>query len=708
MALSSVRDYLRERHIRIETEWKVYSKHEAEIEQIRQAYEAINVKRIYHGIRDRLSETERLRALQSEYDKILQSLQIKNLDKREPFEFYTHLDLNEVPDEWKPKPGIIQLPLRYHKGRTVTTTDTLGERGHPIHPRIKRLIYTKYPQYINIIHDYCRPLGTTIATFSDFNKEQKPSAVSPKERQDHIIRLIKHFMDATPYLPLHFVDTGFAKTPLSTGTGYHNRHSFKMNAHAQYSHPKEYADKPTSKGYYINAFLEQARTIVHYIKHYGTPYSPGSGSLNYDEMKSMLNKFFNEYPTILFTRNHISKVDGALKQRPVYACDELFIIMECMLTFPLLVQARKPSNCIMYGLETIRGSNQYLDLIAQNYQSYFTIDWSSFDQTLPAELTTSYYNIYLPSLIIANKGYMPTYEYPTHQGIELDRQFSMLLNMLNFLQCWFRNMTFLSQNGYAYRRTVAGLPSGMLNTQYLDSYCNLYVIIDALIEFGCTDDEIKDIRLFIMGDDNSGFTHWPLAKVEEFITFLESYASKRWNMKLSATKSVITDDRGKIETLSYQCNYGRPKKDLPKLIAQLCYPERGYIDKYMSMRATGIAFAACGIDRTFHELCKDVYDLFLPDAAPMSPEAVEVQKKFMPGVFFSIDDPTKYMDITRFPTYQEVIDEISTWKGPLSYYPKWNYAHFVTEPDYVPPGSKTVLEIQTEKDIPLYFAPQLA
>lgn len=148
--------------------------------------------------------------------------------------------MSTVPTEWKPNPDIVQLPLRYHQGRTVTSTDSTPETGFPIHPRIRKLVYARYPQYIPILQKYCRPLGTTIATFNDFNKSQSPVQESSKERQDRIISHIHYFLDTKPYLPLHFVDTGFAKTPLNTGTGYHNRQSFKMNA--KYSHPEEYKE----------------------------------------------------------------------------------------------------------------------------------------------------------------------------------------------------------------------------------------------------------------------------------------------------------------------------------------------------------------------------------------------------------------------------------------------------------------------------------
>jgi len=100
----------------------------------------------------------------------------------------------------------------------------------------------------------------------------------------------------------------------------------------------------------------------------------------------------------------------------------------------------------------------------------------------------------------------------------------MMNNTLEFPYFWYKNMAFLSQDGFVYQRLYAGIHSGMLNTQYLDSYFNLFVMIHAMIEFGIPEHEIKEFKFFIMGDDNSAFTHWPLTKTQRFVTFLSEFA----------------------------------------------------------------------------------------------------------------------------------------------------------------------------------------
>lgn len=381
--------------------------------------------RVYHGSRNKLPEMEQKQALQSEYDKILQSYLFKNLEKNEPFEYFKTLNIPSIPDNRKPAPGIKVLLLQYYKGRVVTTTSDVSEEGYLLRPLLHHLINTKYLQYINCISKFCRPLGTTNATFTDFNRPQRETDPFTEEEKNIIIELVTYHLGSTLYQPVHFVDTLYTGMPLSTGTGYHNRHSFKIRANAKYSHPKEYSDKPTSKGYVINAVLDINRTLVHRIKYTGIPTDISKYDLHQPQIESRISHdlaiFIYKYPTLMFTHNHVSKRNDILKQRPVYAVDELFLTMECMLTFPLHLQARQMSSCIMYSLETMRGGNIHLDSVAQRYQSYFTADWSSFDQTIPFKLVQTFWFSYLPSLLVVSHGYYSTYEYPNHPNVNSDK-----------------------------------------------------------------------------------------------------------------------------------------------------------------------------------------------------------------------------------------------------------------------------------------------
>jgi len=363
----------------------------------------------------------------------------------------------------------------------------------------------------------------------------------------------------------------------------------------------------------------------------------------------------------------------------------------------------------MYGLETIRGSMHYIDFISKRFTVFFTIDWSQFDQRIPRVITDLYYTEFLESLIVISHGYQPTWEYPTYPDLTEDLMFKKTTNLLYFLRIWYNNMTYVTADGYAYRRTTAGVPSGLLNTQYLDSFANLVLLFDGLIEYGYSDEEIEAILLFVMGDDNSGMTTWSINQLDEFITWYEAYALSRWNMILSKAKSTITQRRSKIEMLSYSANFGSPRRSLHKLIAQLCYPERGPKDKYTSYRAIGLAYAAPFEDPEFYELCSDIYHLFKPFAVPFTAESFEHVRTYLPGYLraFDIADLPLEVSFADFPSMQQVQQAYSKYLGPLNFAPKWNYAHFMLSPDASPPDAVTILDYRIKHKIPCPQVPTL-
>lgn len=263
-------------------------------------------------------------------------------------------------------------------------------------------------------------------------------------------------------------------------------------------------------------------------------------------------------------------------------------------------------------------------------------------------------------------------------------------NLLRFLHQWYNDMTFLSQDGFAYKRTCAGVPSGLMLTQYIDSFVNLFVIIDAMLEFGFSELEILDFKFLILGDDNTGMTNINIDKIQQFVSFYEEYLLSRWNMKISEAKSVITTLRSKIVTLSYECNFGHPKKDINKLIAQLCYPERKFKPQYQSYRAIGFAYAACGHDDKFHNFCEDIYYTYKYCMAPLSNDIA----KYLPGQFTYLEDNFNLKLFATFPTISEVRDQTSKFAGSLSFSPKWKDCHFKNDPDHYYSDALTILNMR--------------
>nr|BAT24481.1 defective RNA dependent RNA polymerase [Rosellinia necatrix partitivirus 6] len=568
---NNVRNYLQERLQHVKREWQIYQATGASssnmTEERIQQLQDLDTRRMFHTARNafdtttntpgpvsRITEEQRRLIYDAESDKIMNALRQHDEMRSQPFElFMTRPDSDPIPPNRIAAPGIWQSPLQFHTGQIVhadpSTTSVLHpdehedyaesylpgdtDQGYEIDPTIYELLTRKYPEYLPYAQQYCRPKGTTDGTFRDFNKEQKPCPPLDSDRKEHVLKHVFKRLAIDPYLPLHFVDTQYCKLPLVTGTGYHNRYSYRQKAHASFSHPLQYGSRPTSTTY---------------------------PDLNEDNMYDRMDK------------------------------------------------------------------------------------------------------------------------------------------LLKWLHLWYNNMTFVTADGYAYRRMYAGVPSGLFNTQFLDSFANLYILIDGMIEFGFTDEEIDSFLLFVLGDDNSGMTNLSLARLHEFIQFLEAYALTRYHMVLSHTKSVITALRNKIESLGYQCNFGLPKRDIGKLVAQLIYPEHKIKYHTMSARAIGLAYASCAYDKTFYNFCKSIYNIFLDYYEYDEKTALNLSRFLTTGQ----DDLTTQFSwkiLPPFPTREEIRKQISFYHGPLDYAPKWNFAHFINKPDVIPPSSKTMYDYEIEHSL---------
>jgi hypothetical protein len=628
------------------------------------------------------------------YKDVLQGYAKRDFFSNAAFEFFKPLEPSEqhgFPNRRKPSPGIISLPFRFHKTLSPQATTELD--SHFLDDRMSNIIYSCFPQYAIHVYELCRPSETQDSTFNDFNKEQKEYPPIPTDLSFRIIHLIIILLNALPFRPLHYVDTFFTGLPLSTGVSYFYRHSYDVRTHAHFNHPTEYATKTTSKGYFLNTFAQYARTIIHRIKETSYPFD--IKSLSISERKSRLRTFFMEHATNLFTRSQISKRLGPYKLRPVYAMDTLFLTLETMITYPLHVLARSTKSCILYSYETIRGGCSRLDALAQRYTSFLCIDWSSFDQRVPFIIIDLFFTTFLPLLLIISHGYQPTPDYPIYPDLTTPDMFHRLFNIIQFLRTWYFNCVFVTHDGFAYVRTLAGIASGMLNTQYLDSFCNLFLMIHALIHFGCTDLEILEIMFFVLGDDNVLFTTWSYPRLNAFLTFLETHSLDRFGMILSPTKSLITPLRSRIEILGYQCNLGTPRRPIDKLTAQLVYPEHGFKPEYMSDRAIGIAYASAGCDSTFYAFCKSVHSAYLPDRRiqPKSQLA-----RYAPG-YLKLLDIEDLPSFDFFPTLSEIQSRYSNWKGQLPQDRKWSPAHFLNEPNTPLTGVTTMYEYMTAHNI---------
>jgi len=572
--------------------------------------------------------------------------------------------------------------------------------GLPPHPEIYKIIHDWFPQFLPHLDFYCRPPSFGPQAFYDFNRTIDPHPAPSKEREDDILELVQQILAIKPYQPIHFADSLASGIPLNTSASYHDKTSPDIKIRSKYSSPSLYSEKRTSKGFSINSTLGYARTFVHNIKNFGTPIAETLfDSLQPDEpANAKLQNFFLSQPTELFIRSQISKRDPAetKKIRPVYAVALLFILIEIMLTYALLTQLRNPECAVMHGLETFRGSMQLIDQVAHHFTSYVSLDWSQFDQRLPLYVIIAYYARFLPSRIIVSHGYAATHTYPDSRLKTLDAFALKCFNLLQFLLIWYINMVFISYDGYAYVRTLGGVSSSLLNTQALDSFGNLYIIIDCMLEFGFSKAEITNMIFFIMGDDNIFFARENFNRIVDFMLWLEPYAKSRHGMVLSILKSVWTTLRSKIEVLGYTNFYGMPVRDTGKLVAQLAFPERPVPENRNWMhaaRALGLAYAACGNDSNFHMLCYMVYQKFRP-----SPDEHVSSHRFMQAINYNVQEIFGFTSdegkivFPDFPSLFAVRQQVANYQGFFSETDKWKTSIFTNPPSTTDPNVFTLAD----------------
>lgn len=649
---------------------------------------------------------------------IADGIRMRYMNRGENFDLFEPLDLADVPENRLPANGITILPYRYH---TISMrdmeigkiprglSDTITPEGHPVHPEIMHLLTTEFPSFRWFIDYYCRPTADGNAAFASFNAHTYPVPDVDPERKKHVLSLMKTKFNVRAHRMLHFVDALSSRAPYSTSADYFHKFDPNTRARARHTCPARYRDRPTSKGYFVNTFLVEARTIVHYVKETGFPFS--TFGLTDTQKIDHLNSYFLRRPTQLFIRTQISErdrpgVESQLKVRPVYNAPPDLLHLEKMISLCYLMQLRNKDCCVMHGLETFRGAMQWIDLKALSFSSYFGLDWKNFDQLMPFCIVKIYFQDWLESFLYVNGGYAPVVDYKSHNLSSAD-MFSRITNILWFLQMWYINMVYLSYDGYAYRRRNAGVPSGVLNTNSFGCFGNLFIQIDGMIEFGFSDQEILETCFFIMGDDSLDFLKVDIARLLFFAEWFEAYAFLRYGMKMSKTKSLITTLRDRIEVLSYTNNFGMPIRPLGKLLCLIVYPERlpkPGMDWIRAAAAIGGAYAACGMDPTLHLFFQKVYEKFKPER-PITRSEMKKYSTYFISELLSEDESIITFD--RFPTIEEVRANVRTYKGPLTESDHWNFKIFTQAPSDPYFLGETVLEYRTRNNIPYRKIPFL-
>jgi hypothetical protein len=267
---------------------------------------------------------------------------------------------------------------------------------------------------------------------------------------------------------------------------------------------------------------------------------------------------------------------------------------------------------LAWGFETLKGGAFKLnqEWTGSTKCTVLCLDWKKFDKKVHFRLIDKIHAIWKRHISF-EKGYVPSHEYPdttpqdaAHQKERLERLWTWMCNSI-------KHSPIRTPDGASYERQFAGVPSGVLQTNYLDSWANLVVLLTCLHAVGI---EFNDkCRIRVMGDDSKIILPYDYdwfvgtGKLKQ----MAIEAKRRFNFVINTKKSFIGRYDNDAPFLGYRINHGWPFKNRTELLCRLAYPERRNDWESLAARAIGIAYASAGVDETVYQICKDVYDFLV-------------------------------------------------------------------------------------------------
>nr|UUV42349.1 MAG: putative RNA dependent RNA polymerase [Hanko alphapartitivirus 3] len=361
------------------------------------------------------------------------------------------------------------------------------------------------------------------------------------------------------------------------------------------------------------------------------------------------------------------------KVRTIFGVPKPIIFLEAMFLWPLYsTYFKEQTSPLLWNYETLQGGWSRLnDEWISNFRSYkpvFNLDWSEFDMRV-------YYSMWQDCLDRIKTYFCFCGRYhPTHTHPRAHTSPNRLHNIWDYLQHAYFNTMAVSTTGNEYKRRFAGMPSGIFGTQFYDSFYNSVMVVTTLLALDHPVDPNHFIK--VMGDDVIFGTLSNMTAAES-AAFLDSFAieaNRRFNSKLSPTKSGVSPTIQGASILSYTNWNGYPKRDPVQLLAQLLHPKslRDTPPRLMA-RAIGIYYASAG-DHRLRPICEQVYSELKFQG--YSPNQAAFDKLFDPRSL-----GLEHIDLSHFPSKTEVISRLSSpsKRNPDLQAIYWPLTHFSSE-----------------------------
>jgi hypothetical protein len=509
-----------------------------------------------------------------------------------------------------------------------------------------------FPQEVvhRVYNSYFRGDASDYGVIADFLRGNVPFVKKLDSKDATLIAALSfvhdRFKPPRNYRPVHFADLRFYPWELSTSVEEPlvSDPTLVLLVKDAYRHYLTRNERMSKSQLYNAAFMIN-RTHVHNIKE-----TPNSA-------KAKIAFFI----TTAHARSHLTKVTDEAKIRMVFGVPWLFLMVELMLLWPLMNWFRKGFTPIAWTYEIMNGGMHKINTMTQPNDLYICLDWKQFDKRAQYDLIDKIYDMWKGWMNFS--GYMPTQSYPDRQVKYSDAKFKQrILRLWSWMSAYLKHMHIRLPDGSIWSKKFAGIASGMLQTQILDSFINLLMLITCLITLKVPLPEFS----LVLGDDslliirNFGTQDPP-----SLLTAIATIAFRLFGAIVNVDKSIITNDPNQIVFLAYQNRNGTPHRNVEELLAKFVHPERSWSSAKVKARALGFAYANCGVNERIHLVCKQTFDAL---------SHVEIEESGSPFLRYYREFVDEY-NPSVFPERQHLLDKLFIEKDrsklDATFWPNW-------------------------------------
>lgn len=403
-----------------------------------------------------------------------------------------------------------------------------------------------------------------------------------------------------------------------------------------------------------NKFTQFGRDTIHNIK----GFNPASVHL--------LPLVLGHYFIMGYHRFHLAAIDSFAKVRLVFGMPFIVIASEMQLFAGYMYMLKQyRTSPIAYGRETLRGGMVYLNSQLRHDHLKVCDDISKFDLHVYFFMVVQVYLFAFNNYIkfsrywpmLKSMGiYLNSNQIAEH--IQRKRFYCVVVTLIR----WLTELRTLLPTGAVMIRQFQIWVSGCFLTTWIDSCINCIVLYTSILVMGLP---ISCISFIVLLADDITFTvdfrilHESGISCNEFFRQFNATRKRLFNMHSNAP-IYLGFDNNKVVFLHYRNEDGRPIRSVKELASGSFNRERHLLPQHIASHNVGLAWAAAGSDRDFHDCCQAAYDFAIRVGNDKGIEqSVDMTDHFNVMLIETLGIPQE--SLTMFPTYEEVLSKVTTY-----------------------------------------------